>query len=150
MSYPSCSSHSSRSLSSISSCGRCCGCSACRSTASERGGQSRRGIDRVSTFSSLCRAVAPLVLLVPLVSSAPDLHAQTAPDWPGHYREAAGRLIAAATADHSAWERLALMTDLFGHRLSGSPQLNAAIRWASEEMKRDGLENVHTERVMVP
>ena len=42
------------------------------------------------------------------------------------------------------------MTDLFGHRLSGSPQLNAAIRWASEEMKRDGLENVHTERVMVP
>jgi len=104
----------------------------------------------VSTFSSLCRAVAPLVLLVPLISSAPDLRAQTAPDWLGHYREAANRLIAAATADHAAWERLALMTDLFGHRLSGSPQLNAAIRWASEEMKRDGLENVHTERVMVP
>ena len=100
--------------------------------------------------SFLFRAAAPLVLLVPLVSSAPDLRAQTAPDWLGHYREASYRLIAAATADHAAWDRLALMTDLFGHRLSGSPQLNAAIRWAAEEMKRDGLENVHTERVMVP
>ena len=88
----------------------------------------------MSAFSFLCRAVAPLVLLVPLISSAPDLRAQTTPDWVGHYREAANRLIAAATADHAAWERLALMTDLFGHRLSGSPQLNAAIRWASEEM----------------
>ena len=42
------------------------------------------------------------------------------------------------------------MTDTFGHRLSGSPELNAAIHWAAAEMKRDGLENVHTERVMVP
>lgn len=104
----------------------------------------------MSAVSFFSRVAAPLALLVPLVSSAPDLRAQTAPEWLGHYREASYRLMTAATADHAAWERLALMTDLFGHRLSGSPQLNAAIKWAAEEMKRDGLENVHTERVMVP
>lgn len=53
-------------------------------------------------------------------------------------------------ADKFAWNRLALLTDTFGHRLSGSPELNAAIHWAAKEMKRDGLENVHTESVMVP
>lgn len=104
----------------------------------------------MSAIAFLCRMAVPLALLVPLVSSSPDLRAQTAHDWLLHYREPASRLIAAATADRAAWERLALMTDSFGHRLSGSPQLNAAIRWAAEEMKRDGLENVHTERVMVP
>ena len=49
-----------------------------------------------------------------------------------------------------AWQRLAVLTDTFGSRLSGSPALERAIRWAIEEMKRDGLENVHAERVMVP
>ena len=31
---------------------------------------------------------------------------------------------------HFAWERLALLGDTFGHRLSGSPSLNEAIQWA--------------------
>ncbi len=105
---------------------------------------------RLKPFVARCRLAAPLVLLALLVPGEPNLRAQTSPDWLGHYREPAARLIAAATADQAAWQRLALMTDLFGHRLSGSTQLNAAIRWAAEEMKRDGLENVHTERVMVP
>ena len=43
-----------------------------------------------------------------------------------------------------------MLTDTFGHRLSGSPQLERAIQWAAEEMKRDGLENVRIEPVMVP
>src|SRR5881394_4024293 len=49
-----------------------------------------------------------------------------------------------------AWQRLALLGDTFGNRLSGSPNLDAAIKWAVEEMKKDGLENVHTEPVKVP
>jgi carboxypeptidase Q len=73
-----------------------------------------------------------------------------APGWLDYYREPAARLISAATADSFAWNRLAMLTDTFGHRLSGSPELTAAIQWAEAEMKRDGLENVHTERVMVP
>ncbi len=58
--------------------------------------------------------------------------------------------MAAAQADQFAWDRLAELTDTFGQRLSGSDNLNRAIQWAVETMKKDGLENVHTERVMVP
>ena len=70
--------------------------------------------------------------------------------WIAHYREPAARLIGEATGSTFAWQRLAVLTDTIGHRLSGSPALDRAIQWALEEMKRDGLENVHTERVMVP
>ena len=52
--------------------------------------------------------------------------------------------------DDTAYRRLAYLSDRIGHRLSGSPQLNAAIAWAIAEMKRDGLDNVHAEKVMVP
>src|SRR5262249_28965171 len=49
-----------------------------------------------------------------------------------------------------AWERLAFLGDTFGNRLSGSQALEDAIKWAVEEMKRDGLENVRAEPVKVP
>jgi carboxypeptidase Q len=66
------------------------------------------------------------------------------------YRERAGRIIGAALTGDVAYRRLALLTDRFGHRLSGSESLQRAIAWALEEMKRDGLEGVRAERVMVP
>ena len=71
-------------------------------------------------------------------------------NWLDPYRGNAQKLIAAAQADQFAWDRLAELTDTFGQRLSGSDNLNRAIAWAVETMKKDGLENVHTERVMVP
>lgn len=58
--------------------------------------------------------------------------------------------MTAAQADQFAWDRLAEITDTYGQRLSGSANLNRAIAWAQEAMKKDGLENVHAERVMVP
>jgi len=73
-----------------------------------------------------------------------------ADSWIDEYKAPATRLIAEATRDHFAWNRLAVLTDTIGHRLSGSPQLDRAIAWAAAEMTRDGLENVHTEKVMVP
>ena len=78
------------------------------------------------------------------------LPAQSAPAWLDPYRDPAARLIGAATGDTFAWNRLSVLTDSIGNRLSGSPQLERAIEWAVAEMKRDGLENVHTEKVMVP
>src|SRR3954447_25272675 len=72
------------------------------------------------------------------------------PGWLDPYREPAARLIGEATGDTFAWRRLALLTDTVGHRLSGSPQLERAVEWAVAEMKHDGLENVHTEKVIVP
>ena len=76
--------------------------------------------------------------------------AQSRPAWLDPYRANAEKLIAAAQADQFAWDRLAELTDTFGQRLSGSDNLNRAIAWAVETMKKDGLENVHTERVMIP
>src|SRR5437764_650232 len=77
------------------------------------------------------------------------VHTQS-PAWLDAYHEPAARLIGEATGDTFAWRRLAILTDTIGHRLSGSPQLEQAIEWAIAEMKRDGLENVHKEKVMVP
>jgi carboxypeptidase Q len=81
---------------------------------------------------------------------AVDRRAVVTPEWLSPYRDAASRLIGAALESDAAWQRLAYISDTFGNRLSGSPNLEAAIKWAVDEMKRDGLENVHAEPVMVP
>ena len=93
---------------------------------------------------------ALLALFVLSFTGSASTHAETAPPWLDAYRAPAARLIGEATSDSFAWHRLATLTDTIGHRLSGSPQLEQAIQWALAEMKRDGLENVHTEKVMVP
>ena len=72
------------------------------------------------------------------------------PAWLDPYRTTAAQLIHESTRDDFAWRRLAELTDTFGHRLSGSENLERAIAWAEETMKRDGLQNVRTEPVMVP
>ncbi len=66
------------------------------------------------------------------------------------YRAAAARIIGAALTSDRAYQRLAYLTDHIGNRLSGSTSLERAIEWAVAEMKRDGLDNVRTEKVMVP
>ncbi|HKY42215.1 MAG TPA: M28 family metallopeptidase [Pyrinomonadaceae bacterium] len=66
------------------------------------------------------------------------------------YRTAAARIIGAALTSDRAYSRLSHLTDHIGHRLSGSKNLERAIEWAIAEMKRDGLDNVRTEKVMVP
>ena len=78
--------------------------------------------------------------------------AAAAPAWLATYRPVADRLIATAkdAGGNFAWDRLAFMTDTFGPRHSGSANLDATLRWAEAEMKKDGLENVRLEPVMVP
>lgn len=66
------------------------------------------------------------------------------------YRATTDKVIFAALADSSAWNRLALLTDKFGSRLSGSKSLESAIDWIIAQMKTDGLQNVRGEPVMVP
>ncbi len=66
------------------------------------------------------------------------------------YRETASRLIAAATRDSAAWQRLARLSDTFGPRFSGSENLERAIDWVLAEMKKDVLDSVRGEDVMVP
>jgi carboxypeptidase Q len=93
--------------------------------------------------------LAACVVAMALAGDPIEAHAQ-APAWLDQYRDPAARLIGEATGDTFAWRRLAVLTDSIGNRLSGSAQLERAVQWAVAEMKRDGLENVHTEKVMVP
>jgi carboxypeptidase Q len=66
------------------------------------------------------------------------------------YRDVANRIIDTATGDHDAYARVTELVERFGPRISGSVALERAIDWMVEEMEADGLENVHTDPVMVP
>src|SRR6476469_3932523 len=95
----------------------------------------------------------PLFALAATTIRAQSPHATAAlahPGWLDAYRDPAARLIGEAVSTTFAWDRLAVLTDTIGNRLSGTPALEHAIQWAAAEMKQDGLENVHTERVLVP
>jgi carboxypeptidase Q len=93
-------------------------------------------------------ALLPLLVMVPAAQEpAPE---RAAPAWLDAYREPAARLVGEAMAGRFAWDRLAFISDTFGSRLSGSESLEDTIRWAAQEMQKDGLENVHTEPVKVP
>ena len=83
-------------------------------------------------------------------SRAGDQTASPTSDWVDPHRSNVERLIKEAQADHFAWNRLAELTDTYGNRLAGSENLARAIAWAVAAMKKDGLENVRTESVMVP
>jgi carboxypeptidase Q len=107
--------------------------------------------------SVLLFSLAGIALASPVLAQSPKPKAgavaETAsPAWLAPYRPVADRIIATAkdAGGNFAWDRLAFMTDTFGPRLSGSTNLDATLRWAEAEMKKDGLENVHLEPVMVP
>lgn len=83
--------------------------------------------------------VIPLLaaaVVVPSPSGADD----GAPGWAAEQADAAQRLVQAAAADTLAYERLRVLCDTYGHRLSGSATLEAAIAWAAELLRADGLE----------
>lgn len=79
----------------------------------------------------------------------PPLGAQT-PSLARQYGPVANRIIQAALSDSAAYDRLAVLADRFGPRLSGSESLERAIDWILDQMRRDSLDNVHGEPVMVP
>jgi hypothetical protein len=64
--------------------------------------------------------------------------------------DAATRILAAAASQGQAHARLAWLTDRIGPRLSGSPGYEAAVKWAVEQLARDGADRSWTEKVMVP
>lgn len=91
------------------------------------------------------------VLAVCALLAAPPLVAQSAASSPSSSPPSpTDRLIDAAVRDSAAYRRLAELVDRFGNRPSGSESLERAIDWIVAEMKKDGLDNVHTEPVMVP
>ncbi len=91
-----------------------------------------------------------LVLLIAALPVTTRTDTASVPAWLTQLQPDATRLLKAATANDFAWRRLAELTDTFGHRVSGSENMQRAIRWAVAKMTADGLENVRTEPVMVP
>jgi hypothetical protein len=66
------------------------------------------------------------------------------------YKADADKILQAAMADDEGYAHLAYLTDHIGKRLSGSPQLNTAVEWGAELMRKAGLQNVQIQPVMVP
>ncbi|MDZ4728511.1 MAG: M28 family peptidase [Xanthomonadales bacterium] len=66
------------------------------------------------------------------------------------FKNDTARLIGAALVDDSAWQKLAVLCDSFGHRMNGTPGQLMSVDWAYNEMLREGLENVRKDPVMVP
>jgi len=107
-----------------------------------------------------CGGLLALLLALGLLGAASVLAAEKAlekapliPPPPAdfaQYLPAVGRLIQAATNSDLGFQRLAVLCDTFGPRLSGSTNLEGAIDWMLGEMKRDGLDNVRGEEVWVP
>ena len=89
-----------------------------------------------------------LILVAAVIAASPTAAAQQPIE--AATRAAADRLIDAALADSAAWNRIALLTDTFGPRFTGTPALERAIDWVLAEMRRDSLENVRGEPVQVP
>ncbi len=87
-----------------------------------------------------------LILLPLLLWSASVFSA----DLPKQYTNTANRLIHTATNSSFGFKRLETLCDTFGPRFTGSANLENAIDWCMKEMKKDGFENVHGEKVKVP
>jgi len=85
-----------------------------------------------------------IILLTVLIAISINASAKT------KYDEIAKKIYNQAHKDSTAWDRLAYICDNFGHRISGSEHLEKAIAHIEQEMKKDGLQNVVKEPVMVP
>ena len=66
------------------------------------------------------------------------------------YKADADRILQAAETDEDGYTALTYLCDHVGKRLSGTPQLNAAIAWGADLMRKAGLQNVKVQPVMVP
>ncbi|MEQ1502430.1 MAG: M28 family peptidase [Myxococcota bacterium] len=69
---------------------------------------------------------------------------------PPPLEQVAATLVGRALLSDEPYTELGTLCDDIGHRLSGSPELNAAIAWGAARMTEDGLVNVRQEPVMVP
>lgn len=90
------------------------------------------------------------MLIVTSLAAARQVNGEASSSIADQYREAAERIIEATLADNDGYTKLQELCDGIGHRLSGSPQLDQAIHWAADAMRKDGQDNVRIEKVMVP
>src|SRR5580700_882866 len=110
----------------------------------------------MNRFAALVTGAALLAALPVFAQmGAPD--AKPEPGMPGvagplaaKYKADADRILQAAESDEDGYSALTYLCDHVGRRLSGTPQLNTAIAWGAELMRKAGLQNVTVQPVMVP
>ncbi|XP_071798668.1 carboxypeptidase Q-like [Asterias amurensis] len=69
------------------------------------------------------------------------------------YKDVANQImdfVVNGSAKGQAYDRLAVFTDTFGSRFTGSQNLEDSIDFMLDKLKKDGLDNVHGEAVKVP
>jgi len=66
------------------------------------------------------------------------------------YKATAERIIESVMAGNDAYTKLETLCLDIGHRLSGSDNLERAVKWTADAMRADGQENVRLDKVMVP
>lgn len=66
------------------------------------------------------------------------------------YQADATKILNAAASDKDAYAALTYLCDHIGNRNSGTPQLNAAVQWAADLMRKAGLQYVKVQPVTVP
>jgi len=71
----------------------------------------------------------PLFALASTIAGAqpPQSAALARPTWLDAYRDPAARLIGEAVSTTFAWDRLSVLTDSIGNRLSGTPALEIVV-----------------------
>ena len=110
--------------------------------------QSKRLIKEVQL-----KNITILSLFIYIFGSAVQLNAQGSPSLgkiAKQFQVNGNQIIKTSLMDSSGFDRLVEMCDTFGPRFSGTDNLEKALDWILDEMKSDGLENVHAEEVMVP
>lgn len=100
--------------------------------------------------SILFLLLVPTCVMVASESRAPAAPPSSADGLDVRYRDAAEKIIKATLRENESYAKLEELCDDIGHRLSGSPELEKAVAWAQESMRKDGQENVRAEPVMVP
>ena len=90
------------------------------------------------------------VLTLPPITAAEARRRAEAVDSDAYVADSMPWLLGQALSSDRAWEDLVHLCDRIGNRISGSPQLDQAIAWASDRLTDGGLANVRAEPVMIP
>lgn len=97
----------------------------------------------------MTRRIPLVVLSLTLVILAGEAAGPPIPDDPAA-RALDQKLMAEAKKNSQLMANLAYLSDVIGHRLTGSPSLERANNWAAEKMRSYGLEDVRLEAWTIP
>lgn len=103
----------------------------------------------ILAFALPAAAQLPPVQPAPLQKQIPSGPSCSA-DSPTSCESIAPKIIANALGPSPMEENLRQLTDFVGGRVTGSPAAARAVAWGVEAFRRSGVDNVHTEKYMIP